>query len=205
MYKIYINDVPVVLKHANELDSTDVNRPDKIIAPYTGKPKFFLNYADMLEKGRKMESIVLYSEQYEQMVADFDSNYQLIEAAGGCVFNDGKLLVIYRRDSWDMPKGKIDPGESPEQAALREVEEETGLTQLKLGSLLAITYHTYRDRKEKRILKKTYWYQMETPQTELHPQHEEDIEKAEWVDSKSFLAEKPVVYRSIEEVILKTF
>jgi 8-oxo-dGTP pyrophosphatase MutT (NUDIX family) len=205
MYKIYINDVPVVLKRTLELDEMDLNGPDKIVAIYPGKPKFFLNYADMLEKGRKLDGIVLYSDDYEKMVADFNANYQLIEAAGGCVFNDGKLLVIFRRDSWDLPKGKIDPGETPEQAAVREVEEETGLSELVLGDLLAITYHTYRDRKEKRILKRTYWYNMETPQTELHPQHEEDIEKAEWVEPKSFLSAKPVIYRSIEEVILKTF
>jgi 8-oxo-dGTP pyrophosphatase MutT (NUDIX family) len=201
MYKIYINEVPLLLVSAAAIKDLPGANEQKIVAPYPGKPKFFLNYADMLEKGRKYDSITIFSEHYEQMVEDFFSNYQLIEAAGGCVFNQEKLLLIFRRGSWDLPKGKIDEGESPDQAALREVEEETGLTQLQLGDFITHTYHTYRDRKDKRILKRTYWYRMETAQIELHPQTEEDIERAVWMTPEAFWAENPVVYNSIKEVI----
>ena len=52
-----------------------------------------------------------------------------VEAAGGVVVRDGKVLLVHRPryDDWTLPKGKLDPGESFEDAALREVEEETGL------------------------------------------------------------------------------
>lgn len=205
MYKIYINDIPFILSADMALSQQVPGDKDHIIARYNGSPKIFLNYADMLEKGRQLESITIFSEDLEQLRKDFYSNFKLIEAAGGCVFNaENKLLVIYRRGSWDLPKGKIDPGETPAQAALREVEEETGIGEIVLGDFLCHTYHTYRDPKERRILKRTYWYRMKTIQTVLVPQTEEDIEIAEWVVPATFLenAQLPV-YRSIKEVIEK--
>lgn len=203
MYKIYINDIPFILSADMSLSQQVPGDKNHIVARYNGSPKIFLNYADMLEKGRQLESITIFAEDMEQLRADFLSNFKLIEAAGGCVFNaQNELLVIYRRGSWDLPKGKIDSGETPAQAAVREVEEETGIGEIVLGDFLCHTYHTYRDFKERRILKKTYWYRMQTIQTILVPQTEEDIEIAEWVEPTTFLkrAQLPV-YRSIKEVI----
>jgi 8-oxo-dGTP pyrophosphatase MutT (NUDIX family) len=60
-----------------------------------------------------------------------------IVAAGGLVFNENKeLLMIYRRSKWDLPKGKLDEGETIEECAIREVEEETGVQQIILGKLI---------------------------------------------------------------------
>ena len=53
----------------------------------------------------------------------------------------------------------------------------------------------------KRILKKTYWYEMRTTDTQLTPQYEEDIEKAEWVNLSSFLSAQPIIYASILDVL----
>ena len=52
--------------------------------------------------------------------------------AAGCVVHDdaGNMLLISRNNRWDLPKGKVEPGETLLQAALREVEEETGITPL---------------------------------------------------------------------------
>jgi 8-oxo-dGTP diphosphatase len=52
-----------------------------------------------------------------------------IDAAGGVVVRDGRVLLVHRPryDDWTFPKGKLDPGESFEEAAVREVEEETGM------------------------------------------------------------------------------
>ena len=203
MYKIYINDIPFILSADLSLAQQVPGDKTQIVARYNGSPKIFLNYADMLEKGRQLDSITIFSEDLEQLWVDFCSNFKLIEAAGGCVFNaQDELLVIYRRGSWDLPKGKIDPGETPKQAAVREVEEETGIGEISLGSFLGLTYHTYRDPKERRILKRTYWYRMQTPQKDLTPQTEEDIELAEWVLPGPFLDQpKLEIYRSIQEVI----
>jgi 8-oxo-dGTP pyrophosphatase MutT (NUDIX family) len=203
MYKIYINDIPFILSSDLSLNQHIPGDKQHIVARYNGSPKIFLNYADMLEKGRQLDSITIFSADFEQLWSDFQSNFKLIEAAGGCVFNtQQELLVIFRRGSWDLPKGKIDDGESPEAAAVREVEEETGIGEIVLGDFLGHTYHTYRDHKERRILKRTYWYKMQTTQTELVPQTEEDIEIAEWVNPTAFMQQpKLAIYRSISEVI----
>jgi 8-oxo-dGTP pyrophosphatase MutT (NUDIX family) len=114
---------------------------------------------------------------------DFVKRFHCISAAGGLVINDeGKILFIFRRGKWDLPKGKIENNESTETAAEREVKEETGLKELKLQKFICTTYHTYKE-KEKEILKDTHWYQFSAPgRQELEPQTEEDITKIEWVD-----------------------
>ncbi|MEM1216625.1 MAG: NUDIX hydrolase, partial [Bacteroidota bacterium] len=125
-----------------------------------------------------------------------------LPAAGGVVRNfAGQWLVIFRRDSWDLPKGKIDPGETPEQAAVREVREETGLQNITLGAELPSTYHTYPDKKGRRVLKRTYWYFMDTNETTLVPQTEEDIEQAIWMSAEQFLGEERPVYTSIRRLL----
>ncbi len=133
--------------------------------------------------------------------AAFAKQFTVLEAAGGVVQNpSGELLVFYRRGSWDMPKGKIDPGETPEQAALREVEEETGLRHLTLGAFVMHTYHTY-EQKGKQYLKKTWWYRMTTAQNDTIPQTEEDIEEIRWVNPSEWLETEKAVYGSIRDVI----
>ena len=180
-------------------------KADKIhlFAPYIGKKKMIVQYLDKLDKNRDIKAVVLYDFDLSRLWNDFQSCFKWIEAAGAYVLNaEKKLLVFYRRGMWDMPKGKIDPGETPEQAALREVEEETGLQQLSLGPLLLNTYHTYT-QKEERYLKKTWWYRMETTQTNVTPQTEEDIERIEWVEPEAWLQSGVEVYGSIRDVIEK--
>lgn len=140
---------------------------------------------------------------------DFE-NYQKdkirIEAAGGLVFNlEGQLLLMKRRGFWDLPKGKIDPGETREECALREVSEETGLIHLKLGSFLKATYHTY-PYQNKIAFKPSYWYQIEClGREEFSPQWEEDITDMKWVNQQE--AEKRMIeaYPSIREMVYEFF
>lgn len=174
---------------------------DQYIAPYLGKRKQIKQYLDLLDKNDRVRLVALYAEKPEQLWADFCSCFHQLEAAGGFVLNEnGQLLVFYRRGSWDMPKGKIDPGETPEAAAIREVQEETGLQNLEIGPFLTHTWHTYRQKGE-RILKRTWWFAMQTPDTAVIPQTEEDIEEIQWVDPDIWLASGPEVYASIREVI----
>ena len=118
------------------------------------------------------------------------------------------ILFIFRRGKWDLPKGKIDEGETPEQAALREVGEECGLKELELGALIATTFHTYL-LKDKRILKKTFWYEMSSDsKVELVPQTEEDIEKVAWmtegqIKSAVFSNTYPSVKSVLEDFFVK--
>ncbi|MEM1219335.1 MAG: NUDIX hydrolase [Bacteroidota bacterium] len=201
MYKIYINETPFILASSLEGMPSPVPEQD-LVARYPGRSKFFFHYIDMLEKTRKFERVILLHPNVEELFQEFSKLYEVIEAAGGLVFNPaGEALFIFRRDFWDLPKGKIDPGETIQEAAVREVQEETGIQQITLGPPLLNTYHTYKTKKGKRVLKKTYWFEMQTTDTALTPQTEEDIEIAQWEDIGAFLERKPVVYKNIRAVL----
>jgi len=108
----------------------------------------------------------------------------IIIAAGGLVQNsNGEILLIYRRGFWDLPKGKLDPGELIPECAVREVKEETGIQVLVLGPFICKTTHHYFDKwLNQDVEKHTHWYAMLSLANEtLIPQTEEDIERLEWV------------------------
>jgi len=136
----------------------------------------------------------------EKMFEDFCSYFKSIEAAGGIVRNTkGELLFIKRLGFWDFPKGKIEKGETPPDAAIREVVEETGVDGLHIVRELNPTYHIYVHNK-KRILKKTYWYEMKTDfKGNLIPQTTEDIELAVWKKNEQFSLLMQQSYRSLRE------
>jgi 8-oxo-dGTP pyrophosphatase MutT (NUDIX family) len=201
MYKIYINETPLILTNTEGVLPEWKNDSNSLVTKYLGRVKFLHNYIDTLEKSKKYNRIVVYTDDVKQLWKDFKGLYKKIDAAGGLVYNaNNEVLVIYRRDFWDLPKGKIDKGETPEVAAIREVQEETGLEKIDLIKHIKNTYHTYIHN-EKRILKKTYWYAMKTNELALTPQYSEDIEKAEWVNLAIFLANHPTIYGSILEVL----
>lgn len=202
MYKIYINDTPLILITAAEGAKKLPGNNTNPVHRYNGKVKFLSNYIDMLEKTDRFESITLFATDFENMIKDFTGLYKTIDAAGGVVFNaKQETLMIFRRGFWDLPKGKIDPGETKEVAAVREVQEETGIKNVELGDFLKKTFHTYRTAKGKRILKRTYWYKMTTTDSELIPQTEEDIEMAIWRNAADSMLGKPKMYGNIKEVL----
>jgi ADP-ribose pyrophosphatase YjhB (NUDIX family) len=111
----------------------------------------------------------------------FAESFRIIHAAGGIVTNENDdVLMIFRYGCWDFPKGKVEAGEEWPAAALREVEEETGLHDIALAEPLPNTYHTYTLHGTP-VLKITHWYAMRAPQQPLTPQTEEDISQAVWV------------------------
>ena len=113
------------------------------------------------------------------------SFYEPIVAAGGVVFNEfDEILFIHRLGKWDLPKGKVELNEAIEQAAIREVEEECGLSELVIVQKLSNTYHTY-PLKGRRLFKTTHWYQMTTHKQTLIPQTAEDISQAIWADTQT--------------------
>jgi len=108
-----------------------------------------------------------------------------IIAAGGLVTNPmGQILWIFRRGYWDLPKGKLDDGETIQSCAVREVMEETGITDIQLHELLCFTNHTYFDKfLNEEVIKRSYWFHMTIPDMQQgQPQISEDIDKIEWHD-----------------------
>ena len=139
----------------------------------------------------------------ESSAAEFCNKFNQINAGGGLVRNnEGKYLLIFRHNIWDLPKGKQEPGETIEECALREVEEETGLKGLELENHLCTTHHTYKVFGLS-CIKHTYWYNMQYNGSQnTVPQGEEDISAAEWF-SKQELAEKlEGTYPSIKDVFV---
>ena len=106
-----------------------------------------------------------------------------VEAAGGVVVRDGKMLLVHRPryDDWTLPKGKLDPGESFEDAALREVEEETGV-RCTLGRELPSTRYEVNGRP------KLVRYWLMAPQVEMPFVPNDETDDLRWVARNEALA-----------------
>jgi 8-oxo-dGTP pyrophosphatase MutT (NUDIX family) len=201
-YKIFINEVEVILKPSANISISDTETPGSVVIKYTGNKKHLLDYINILEKSIKSEKFIIHSDDYEKLKKDFKSHFVEIEAGGGLVKNENnEYLFIYRRGSWDLPKGKIETNETKRQATLREIEEETGISNMTILHKLGTTRHTYRSNVGKRIIKKSHWYLIETTKQKPKPQTEEDIEKAVWMKLEDFYGKKRTVYPNILEVI----
>lgn len=177
-HTVFINDRPLVFSYVYD---------KQLPVEYTGfailndESSTLEKAIKLLESGKEI-GVVYYSETLDEIWKRFISKYVLIEAAGGLVKNkDGKFLFIFRNGKWDLPKGKAEYDETPEMTALREVEEECGLKNLKIEKELTKTFHTYKE-KGKLILKKTHWYLMTiSEEQKLVPQTDEGITEVKWV------------------------
>jgi 8-oxo-dGTP pyrophosphatase MutT (NUDIX family) len=134
---------------------------------------------------------IIFNENINKLKKQFFKHFKLVKTGGGLVKNKhGEILLIFRRGKWDLPKGKLDEGETLLECAVREVREETGLKKLEVGDEIKITYHTYVDF-GKHILKESHWYNMLSKEKEeVTPQVEEDITEIRWVkkeDLKNYL------------------
>ena len=125
---------------------------------------------------------------------------KVIPAAGGLVLNPKtEILFIFRDGVWDLPKGWIEKGETIENAAIREVEEECGISNLQLIKPLVTTYHIYFYKGIK--LKQTYWFLMSSNyQKELIPQTEEGITQVAFKNEAKTLAALTNSYANIQLV-----
>lgn len=150
----------------------------------------------------KVHAGVFLHTDLEELRKAFYKKFTLVQAAGGLVENEAsELLMIFRRGKWDLPKGKLDKGETLADCAVREVEEETGLQRIELMAPLPVTFHTYHEG-SKYILKESYWYHMKTggPQ-QLVPQKAEGIEEVKWVSRDKARDYFPETYPSVIDVI----
>ncbi|MEP7262956.1 MAG: NUDIX domain-containing protein [Bacteroidota bacterium] len=135
------------------------------------------------EENSMVKTLSFQSPDVANTWISFRDIYKIMDAAGGIVFNPmGEVLMIYRNDRWDLPKGKVEKGETFNEAAIREVEEECGISNLSIIKSAATTYHTYPYGVE-RILKCTYWYIMKCDDPDnIKPQEEEGITSLKWMN-----------------------
>lgn len=146
---------------------------------------------------------IILHDDFTKLKKNFFKHFKLIQTGGGLVKNNSaEILLIFRRGKWDLPKGKIDEGETLEKCAIREVQEETGIKKLKIISKISITYHTYVEF-GKHILKESHWYLMNAfEREELVPQIKEDITEIQWVkkeDLKKYLKNTFPTIKSVLE------
>ncbi len=198
MYEIYINEKPLIIISDDKVENFR-NIDNILLAKYAGKPKFLLNYIDMMEKGTKFDKVVLYDSNVKKIYKDLKTIASPVKAAGGIVFNNKhELLVIFRKGFWDLPKGHIHKNEKKKDAGVREVMEETGLENIEVFNKAGKTYHIYKNKT--RHLKISYWYFMKGNQDFLTPQKEEDILEAKWVGPDEFL-QSYEMYASIRKLL----
>lgn len=149
-----------------------------------------------------LQGLHLFPAQGVDLWKAFKEPFIRVKAAGGVVLDEqGRLLAIRRLGLWDLPKGKVDPGESLAEAAVREVEEECGVRDLVLGDHLQRTWHTY-PRNGRQYLKSTDWYLMRTTAgQELVPQLEEGIEEVRWFTPQEVEVLRASTYPSLLPVL----
>ncbi|MFY8008245.1 MAG: NUDIX hydrolase [Flavobacterium sp.] len=200
MYKVFVNDKPLFLTNevAKEtdfqlflLESVDI---EQVIV------KMFQN---------KIQKAYLYYPDEKAILKKVKEKIPVCKAGGGLVYNKaGDVLFIFRNGKWDLPKGGIEKGEAIEDTAIREVEEETGVTNLKITHKLQKTYHVFK-RGGKYKLKVTHWYEMRTDFTGTpKPQANEGIEKVAWLGPEEIKEALKNSYENIkllfeEEKLLK--
>lgn len=196
MYKVFIDNWTLILRE-------DFNK-STILSDNCYKFRKGLRIEDLKTKvlNTNAATLTLYYEgSVDSVLKKLFQSYLWIEAAGGLVKKRDRYLVIFRHGKWDLPKGKIDKGEKKKKAAVREIEEECGISKPEILKELMATYHTFNVYGPNTI-KKTYWYEMTYEGDEvLIPQGDEGITKVEWVD-KSFLNKmKKETFSSISEVL----
>ena len=146
--------------------------------------------------------INIYSYKIDHLWKSFRSNFSFIEAAGGLATNENnQILFIKRYNKWDLPKGHLEKGETPDQCAKREVTEETGIGPFNILKSLNPTYHIYT-LENSYALKKTYWFAMEFKgDMQPRPQTEEGITEAVWIDPFMVKEIKTNTWESVTDVI----
>lgn len=149
------------------------------------------------------KTINIYYHHLEKLWEIFKNHFDYLEAAGGMVRNtDNEILFIHRLGKWDLPKGKVEAGETTELAAVREVSEECGINNLIIKRLIIKTHHIYFQRNLK--LKTTFWYEMDYSGNEkLIPQTEEGIGIAAWKKKSEFPEIFENTYGNIKLVLEK--
>ncbi|WP_294288377.1 NUDIX domain-containing protein [uncultured Chryseobacterium sp.] len=194
MYKVFVNEKKLLLsKQSENLEKTlgyeDVTSLEIAL--------------DLLEN-TSVKELNVYGENLDEIWAEFQKLFRIIEAAGGLVNNpEGEILFIRRLGKWDLPKGKMEKGESREESAVREIEEETGLANVELVRFINTTYHIYVERNGDKVLKCTHWFEMNfSGEDTSKPQIEEGITEVAWKNTAQIEDEVfPSTFKNIKLIV----
>jgi 8-oxo-dGTP pyrophosphatase MutT (NUDIX family) len=198
MYKVFVNNKPLIfIQHVSH---EQIVEGDHVV--HRSKINDIFSFIKEFEGDQIIKRIFLVDENVDAMWQEFKNYYKQIYAAGGIVKNKhNELLYIFRTGRWDLPKGKVEGLEHIEQTAIREVEEECGISKLNITNHLPATYHTYETR-ESDVLKTTYWFEMYCDdESEPVPQTEEGIEKVCWLPASSLPDVFKNTFSSIEDLL----
>lgn len=199
MYKVFINEKPVILTDQVPETKLPVGTQHFIVS---GTPDFGRIIHEFESNDEARELLIINTKNFDLLRNSFEYFFTAVVTGGGIVYNPDKgMLWIFRHNRWDLPKGKPDDNESIEEAAIREVSEETGLKNLFINTALGVTRHAYRE-KNKFILKTSHWYKMgvESPDCPLTPQVEEGITGVEWATEASVREKINNTYASLQQL-----
>lgn len=206
MYKVFFNDS--IIQISSELKKSSNNNIPRLVD--TGSYNFVNQLVSEIELGRNGSVFLILHQEPDQLWNQFRSHFVEIPAAGGLVQNEeSSFLFIKRLGRWDLPKGKIEKNETSENAAIREVEEECGLTKLQIVRQLDSTFHIYRSPylpfPKNLVLKETKWFLMSYSENEIPvPQVEEDIEEVRWFAVSELDEMRANTYPSLLDFLDKT-
>ncbi len=207
---LFLNDRPVTIIRLSDFDPAETAQYDFVqdlrlsrlknvrfsghVVLLNVTPTLAAQIIDMLDNHPEdLLSLTLVCSNTKEIAEKIKSQYKVIKAAGGVVLKNNQWLLMYRRKVWDLPKGKLDRDESSRKAAVREIEEETGV-KARIKGKICTTWHTYTFQNS-RILKRTKWYILECiNDSNMAPQAEEDIEKLEWM-----------AYPEVQHVLINSF
>tara|TARA_Y100000739_G_scaffold44006_1_gene33675 strand:+ start:14467 stop:15156 length:690 start_codon:yes stop_codon:yes gene_type:complete len=197
MKTIFVNDIPIFFNPLNNLklkkedfdtyvDGSSGIVPKKLYSRVLIYDGTITTIVDLLKKMtshkfKKIYSITITLKDYKSVLKKVKKMFNIVKAGGGVVKNKSdEILFIYRMKKWDLPKGKLDKGETIKDCAKREVEEET-MVDVECKEKITSTWHTYT-RNKKYVLKKTTWFRMDSiDDSKMKPQKKEKIEKVEWM------------------------
>ncbi len=203
MYEVFFNDRKIIIAAKGEITLNKSIKTVDCLMTQKDVKKWFLQFVT-----NDIQEVILLNSNPEKFFKNiFQPIFTQIQAAGGVVIRDNKLLFIFRNEKWDLPKGKIEFGESNQEAALREVGEECGISGHKIIKQLPSSFHIYKSPYKKSkgawIFKETFWYEMEYSGAKNGtPQTEENISEVRWFGNNELDEICENTYENLKEIIL---
>lgn len=201
MYKVFFNEKLIAISGRTNIT---LNKPTQFFEDQCSAEEvkeWFQSFA----KSDQKEVVLIHSSPAD-FLEIFQSAFVVLQAAGGIVLRKNKMLFIFRNGKWDLPKGKIDNGETAREAAVREVEEECGILGHSIVKRLPATYHIYQSpykrTKGEWIFKETFWFEMNYKGIESGtPQENEGITQVKWLGRNELDEVWSNTYENLKQII----